>query len=58
MSAQCFQRDSSKDEAVVFIFIFATLGLLAWAIVKPFADKWMEKVRERGQYIPVSGEAR
>lgn len=58
MSAQCFQRDSSKDEAVVFIFIFATLGLLVWAIVKPFTDKWMEKVRERGQYIPVSSEAR
>ncbi|KAL8661055.1 MAG: hypothetical protein Q9168_008415, partial [Polycauliona sp. 1 TL-2023] len=34
----CFQRDSRKDEAVVFIFIFATAGLLSWAAVKPWID--------------------
>lgn len=39
----CFtERDSRKDEAVVFIFIFATGGLLAWAAVKPWAQKWLE----------------
>ena len=36
------ERDSSKDEAVVFIFIIATAGLLAWALVKPFAGSWLE----------------
>ncbi|GAD95986.1 hypothetical protein AOR_1_66034 [Paecilomyces variotii No. 5] len=50
----CFQRDSRKDEAVVFIFIFATGGLLAWAAVKPWAQKWLEAARERRSYAPVS----
>ncbi|KAL2003649.1 hypothetical protein VTN02DRAFT_2912 [Thermoascus thermophilus] len=38
----CFQRDSRKDEAVVFIFIFATSGLLAWAALRPWVGKWIE----------------
>lgn len=38
----CFQRDSVKDEAVVFIFIFATVGLLAWAILQPYLSSWFE----------------
>lgn len=39
----CFaERDSRKDEAVVFIFIFATAGLLIWAAVKPWVGKWVE----------------
>ncbi|KAL8831708.1 MAG: hypothetical protein Q9191_000718 [Dirinaria sp. TL-2023a] len=38
----CFQRDSRKDEVVVFIFIFATAGLLGWAAVKPWVGKWVE----------------
>ena len=36
------ERDSSKDEAVVFIFIIATVGLLGWALVRPFVRRWME----------------
>ena len=36
------ERDSRKDEAVVFIFIFATAGLLGWAMVKPWVGKWIE----------------
>lgn len=36
------ERDSRKDEAVVFIFIFATAGLLGWAAVKPWVGKWVE----------------
>ncbi|MCJ1450265.1 hypothetical protein MMC28_000594 [Mycoblastus sanguinarius] len=50
----CFQRDSRKDEAVVFIFIFATAGLLIWAAVKPWVGGWMERARERRSYLPVS----
>jgi hypothetical protein len=38
----CFQRDSAKDEAVVFIFITATVGLLVYAAVRPWAEKWAE----------------
>lgn len=37
----CVERDSRKDEAVVFIFIFATAGLLLWAAVKPWVGKWI-----------------
>lgn len=38
----CFQRDSTKDQAVVFIFIAATVGLLGWAGVRPWVDGWRE----------------
>ncbi|KAB8257538.1 hypothetical protein BDV32DRAFT_127307 [Aspergillus pseudonomiae] len=50
----CFQRDSRKDEAIVFIFIIATSGLLAWAVLKPWIQKYIEAARERRSYIPVS----
>ncbi|PYH46677.1 uncharacterized protein BP01DRAFT_338283 [Aspergillus saccharolyticus JOP 1030-1] len=51
----CFQRDSRKDQAIVFIFIIATGSLLAWAIMKPWVGKWLEIARERRSYLPVSG---
>ncbi len=38
----CFQRDSIKDEAVVFIFIAATTGLLLYAAARPWVEKWAE----------------
>ncbi|TLD37478.1 hypothetical protein E2P81_ATG04290 [Venturia nashicola] len=50
----CFQRDSAKDEAVVFIFIFATVGLLIYAAVRPWVEKWALAMRERRSYIPIS----
>ncbi|KAB8199536.1 hypothetical protein BDV34DRAFT_206631 [Aspergillus parasiticus] len=53
----CFQRDSRKDEAIVFIFIIATSGLLAWAVFKPWVQKYLEAARERRSYIPVSENA-
>ncbi|KAI2791531.1 hypothetical protein POX_c04392 [Penicillium oxalicum] len=49
----CFQRDSRKDQAVVFIFIFATGGLLLWALVKPWVERYIEAARERRSYMPV-----
>ncbi|PGH31349.1 hypothetical protein GX50_05888 [[Emmonsia] crescens] len=52
----CFQRDSNKDKAVVFIFIIATAGLLVWAAVKPFVEKWILVVRERRSYLPIPGQ--
>ncbi|KAK5806834.1 hypothetical protein VI817_001092 [Penicillium citrinum] len=52
----CFQRDSRKDEAVVFIFIFATGGLLAWAACKPWIERYLEAARERRSYMPVGEE--
>ena len=36
------ERDSRKDEAVVFIFIVATAGLLLWAALKPWVGRWLE----------------
>lgn len=36
------ERDSQKDEAVVFIFIIATGGLLAWAVLKPWIERYLE----------------
>jgi len=48
----CFQRDSAKDQAIVYVFIAATVGLLGGGGVKP----WMQRVRERRTYIPVSGQ--
>ncbi|KAL5337795.1 hypothetical protein BJX70DRAFT_388994 [Aspergillus crustosus] len=38
----CFQRDSRKDEAIVFIFIIATGGLLLWAVFRPWIQRWLE----------------
>ncbi|KAF2687304.1 hypothetical protein K458DRAFT_296171 [Lentithecium fluviatile CBS 122367] len=38
----CFQRDSAKDQAVVWIFILATVGLLSYAGVRPWIDSWAE----------------
>ncbi|OAX85093.1 hypothetical protein ACJ72_00537 [Emergomyces africanus] len=52
----CFQRDSNKDKAVVFIFIIATAGLLVWAAIKPWVEKWILVIRERRSYLPVSGQ--
>ncbi|PCH08377.1 Hypothetical protein PENO1_007050 [Penicillium occitanis (nom. inval.)] len=52
--ATCFQRDSRKDEAVVIMFILATSGLLAWAVLRPWVQGWVEAARERRSYIPVS----
>ncbi|CAF9933665.1 MAG: hypothetical protein HETSPECPRED_008734 [Heterodermia speciosa] len=50
------ERDSRKDEAVVYIFIVATAGLLSWAAIKPWVGRWVESARERRSYIPVASE--
>jgi hypothetical protein len=42
---------------VVFIFIFATVGLLIYAAVRPWVEKWAVAARERGSYIPISTAA-
>ncbi|KAF2645050.1 hypothetical protein P280DRAFT_391902, partial [Massarina eburnea CBS 473.64] len=52
----CFQRDSAKDQAVVWLFILATGGLLSYAGVRPWIDQWAERARERRTYIPVSNQ--
>ena len=48
----CFQRDSTKDQLVVYGFIAATGSLLAWAAIKPWVQKWQES---RAGYAPVTG---
>ena len=40
-SGEYTERDSAKDEVVVFIFIFATVGLLLYAAIRPWVEKWM-----------------
>ncbi|KAL1955250.1 hypothetical protein VTO42DRAFT_8848 [Malbranchea cinnamomea] len=52
----CFQRDSKKDQAVVFIFIIATSSLLVWAAIKPWAERWIQAARERRSYHPLSAQ--
>ncbi|KAK3112216.1 hypothetical protein LTR53_011754 [Teratosphaeriaceae sp. CCFEE 6253] len=52
----CFQRDSRKDETIVFIFICATGGLLIWAVVGPWVERWREQAGARQAYVPVSSE--
>ncbi|KAJ5339111.1 hypothetical protein N7452_005839 [Penicillium brevicompactum] len=54
VNTTCFQRDSKKDEAVIFIFIFVTGGLLAWAACKPWIERYAEAARERRSYMPVA----
>ncbi|KZM27150.1 uncharacterized protein EKO05_0004691 [Ascochyta rabiei] len=49
----CFQRDSTKDQVVVLVFIAATAGLLAYAGVRPWVDQWRER---RRSYMPVPGQ--
>ncbi|KAJ1955333.1 hypothetical protein IWQ62_005554 [Dispira parvispora] len=36
VSVSCFQRDSYKDEVVVWLFLLITVGLLLAALVKPY----------------------
>ncbi|MCJ1310769.1 hypothetical protein MMC25_004436 [Agyrium rufum] len=50
----CFQRDSTKDQTVVFIFIIATAGLLIWALIGPWAERWIQGTRQKRSYIPLS----
>ncbi|WPG99274.1 Hypothetical protein R9X50_00208700 [Acrodontium crateriforme] len=49
----CFQRDSAKDQAVVYIFIFSTVSLLGWAAIKPWYEKWRDNSRGGPGYAPV-----
>ncbi|KAI9799651.1 MAG: hypothetical protein M1833_003966 [Piccolia ochrophora] len=55
--AICFQRDSAKDQAVVLIFIFATVGLLVWAAVRGLVGKWLQGARQDTAYVPVADHA-
>ncbi|KAK8878896.1 MFS transporter [Apiospora arundinis] len=63
----CFQRDSRKDQIIVWGFIFGTLGLLGWAGVKRITEMREDKQKvvaaggiglpggrqDRGNYVPV-----
>ncbi|KAH9886603.1 hypothetical protein F4778DRAFT_474074 [Xylariomycetidae sp. FL2044] len=67
--ATCFQRDSRKDQIIVWGFILGTLGLLGWAAAKRVVEMREERrkaslaaaaglgggdgPRDRGIYIPV-----
>ncbi|KAM0694431.1 hypothetical protein Q7P36_004786 [Cladosporium allicinum] len=42
VSTICFQRDSAKDQAVVLLFIGATVGLLVWSAIRPAYERWRD----------------
>ncbi|KXJ97222.1 hypothetical protein Micbo1qcDRAFT_6459 [Microdochium bolleyi] len=48
--ATCFQRDSRKDEIIVWAFILGTTGLLAWAAVRRLVEH-----REANQLASAGG---
>ncbi|KAF0496967.1 putative mfs transporter [Gigaspora margarita] len=43
VTATCFERDSNKDEAIVYFYITITIGLLVTAFMKPFVEKWLNR---------------
>ncbi|TGZ84645.1 hypothetical protein EX30DRAFT_337145 [Ascodesmis nigricans] len=49
VTAVCIQRDSVKDQIVVCLFIGATVGLLAWALIRPFVTRWVEVARRQSE---------
>lgn len=49
ISTSCFQRDSVKDEAVVWVFILSTASLLIWAAAKP----WMAPMFEVRSWVNI-----
>lgn len=51
----CFQRDSAKDQLVVYTFIIVTVALLGYAAVRPWMEKKYQAVRERRSYSAVPG---
>lgn len=48
VSTMCFQRDSRKDQVIVWGFILGTAGLLGWAVVQKAVDMrqggWMSGI--------------
>ncbi|KAF2834773.1 hypothetical protein M501DRAFT_1000020 [Patellaria atrata CBS 101060] len=53
--ATCFQRDSMKDQIVVFIFIAATVTLLVYAAARPWIEQWT-RAREQHSYLPIMAQ--
>ncbi|KAK3303164.1 uncharacterized protein B0T15DRAFT_539379 [Chaetomium strumarium] len=45
IKTMCFQRDSRKDQIIVWSFILGTAGLLGWAGVRRVADSAKERQR-------------
>ncbi|GAO50883.1 hypothetical protein SAICODRAFT_30028 [Saitoella complicata NRRL Y-17804] len=52
ITTKCFQRDSLKDKLVVYLFIFVTSGLLIWAAVRPWAQKYIDAAQDRARPTP------
>ncbi|CAG8665805.1 6516_t:CDS:2, partial [Ambispora leptoticha] len=40
LTATCFQRDSYKDEIIVWLYIALTASLLVFALLKPLVKGW------------------
>ncbi|KAK4233251.1 hypothetical protein C8A03DRAFT_39053 [Achaetomium macrosporum] len=48
IKTMCFQRDSRKDQIIVWGFILGTAGLLGWAGLRRVVDSAKERQRARG----------
>ncbi|KAI8054225.1 hypothetical protein BDF22DRAFT_742151 [Syncephalis plumigaleata] len=45
LTAFCFQRDSYKDESIIYLFLFITIGLLVFACTRPFLEQFLRHRR-------------
>ncbi|KAI9360714.1 hypothetical protein BD770DRAFT_384686 [Pilaira anomala] len=52
----CFARDSYKDEFIVHSFLFITVGLVLFALIRPHFEKWQKERRARAQYQTVASD--
>ncbi|CAG8690577.1 uncharacterized protein OCT59_009215 [Rhizophagus irregularis] len=46
----CFQRDSYKDEVIVYFYIIITSGLLLIALTKPYIERWWRRTNPPHTY--------
>lgn len=50
LQAFCFERESTKDQVLVILFLITTFGLLAGALLRDRAVQWWKQRRERMTY--------
>ncbi|CAO3657070.1 unnamed protein product [Mucor hiemalis] len=50
----CFARDSYKDEIIVRSFLIITIGLVLFALIRPYFNQWLKDRASRSQYQTVA----
>ncbi|PWN99143.1 hypothetical protein FA09DRAFT_329085 [Tilletiopsis washingtonensis] len=46
--SRCFQRNSSKDQSIVSLYLFVLLALLLVSLLRGRVAGWVEQIRNRG----------